>query len=75
LNDSYLFNYLLGDITLTQWKVIQPFKEGKKQFKRGDIIKRKPNWPNFNAMVSTGILDLIEDEQTKEICEVNDGNV
>lgn len=57
---------------MTQYKVNQNFSDGKKQYKRGDTIKRKPNWPNFNSMVNSGMLELIE--EAKEINEVCNGS-
>ena len=48
------------------WMVGHNFKEGKKSFRRGDIIKKKPDsWKNFDSMVNTGTLILME--ETKEI--------
>ena len=46
---------------MSMWKVNQAFKEGKKAFKRGDTIKTRPKWPNFDSMVATGLIELIED--------------
>jgi hypothetical protein len=50
------------------WIVNYEFKENGKVYKRGDIIRRRKNWPNFDGMVNTGTLILKEDpEQPKDL--------
>lgn len=57
------------------WRINHDFREGKAVFKRGQLIRKKPTWPNFESMVSSGTLVYVEDEKNKLEEKINGDHI